>query len=116
MYDPGQAALDGRANGAVSTPNGTVIQDGQVLPWRPVKLYRPVTGAGDRGVARNSGPLGLAGQGGPAAGTTWDSPSTLDEITVLAEILTVQYVDPTGKEWTVSDMVIELFKWLKGFK
>lgn len=115
MEDPGQAALDGRANGPVATQNGTVIADGAVLPWRPVWLYNTVTDSQNRTVARNAGTLGAAGQGGPLAGTKWDTPSTLDEVTVLAELLTVQYQDPNGKVWTVPDMIIELFKAHKGF-
>ena len=108
--DPGQFALDGRANGPVTLPNGTVIQDGQILPWRPVEHYRRVQDSRDRKVARNRGPLGAAGQGGPPAGTSWDTPSTLDDVTVLAELLTVSYVDADGTDWTLADMVIELFK------
>jgi hypothetical protein len=108
--DPGQFALDGRANGPVTLPNNTVVQDGQILPWRPVEHYRSVHDSRDRKVARNRGTLGAAGQGGPPAGTSWDTPSTLDASTVLAEILTVKYVDADGSDWTVTDMVIELFK------
>jgi len=112
--DPGQVALDGRANGAVTLYNAAgqpiIIQDGQALPWRPVKLYRPVTDSRDRNAARNSGTLGAAGMGGPAAGTVWDTPSTLDQNTVLSEELTKVYVDPTGNGWTLHDMVLELFK------
>jgi hypothetical protein len=112
--DPGQAALDGRSNGAVTlyTAAGApiVIQDGQVLPWRPVKLYRPVKDSRDRSAARNSGSLGAAGLGGPPAGTMWDTPSTLDQVTVLSEDATKVYVDPQGKDWTLHDMVLELFK------
>ena len=56
----------------------------------------------DRAVARNRGTLGAAGLGGPPAGTSWDTPSTLDECTVLAEILTVSYVDSDGTDWTLA--------------
>lgn len=112
--DPGQYALDGRANGPVTIQNAqgqpVVLVDNQALPWRPVQLYRPVKDSRDRNAARNSGALGAQGLGGPPAGTEWDSPSTLDEITALAEDITKVYVDPTGKDWTLHDMVIELFK------
>lgn len=110
--DPGQYALDGRANGAVMlNANGQpiTIVDGHALPWRPVQLYRPVTDSRDRKVARNSGSLGTA-LGGPAAGKLWDTPSTLDQNTVLSEDLTKVYVDHAGVDWTLHDMVVELFK------
>lgn len=112
--DPGQYALDGRANGTVTlTPaigSPVAVQDGQALPWRPVKLYRQVTDSRDRAVARTSGTFGAAGLGGPPAGHVWDTPSTMDQVTVLSEDLTVVYLDPAGKDWTLADMVIELFK------
>jgi hypothetical protein len=90
--------------------SSTVIRDGQILPWRPVEHYRRVKDSRDRKVARNRGTLGAAGLGGPPAGTSWDTPSTMDECTVLAEILTVSYVDADGTDWTMADMMIELFK------
>lgn len=112
--DPGEYALDGRSNGAITlTPKigaPVVVQDGQALPWRPVKLYRAVSDSRDRAVARNGGTLGAAGMGGPPAGREWDTPSTLDQVTVLSELLAVSYVDAAGKDWTMSDMIIELFK------
>lgn len=112
--DPGQFALDGRANGPVTLLTATnqpvVIQDNQVLPFRPVKHYRPVTDSRDRSVARNSGTLGAAGLGGPPAGQVWDTPSMQDASTVHTEIWDVSYVDPAGKDWTGMDILIELFK------
>lgn len=78
--------------------------DGGIPPWRPVRLYRHVTDSQDRAVARTNG----------AAAEEWNTPSTLDEVTVLAEDLTVVYVDPAGQKWTLADMVIELFKAHKG--
>ncbi|WP_099024948.1 hypothetical protein [Mycolicibacterium palauense] len=91
--DPGADKLDGRR------------EDGQVLPFRPVELYRRVTDSQQRATARTAG---------PTPGEVWNTPSTLDEVTVLAEDQSVMYVDPDGGEWTLSDMVIELFKALKG--
>lgn len=113
--DPGQYALDGRANGAIvltnpQTGQPVTVVDGQALPWRPVKLYRPVTGSRDRSAARNSGSLGAAGMGGPRAGAVWDTPAMEDTSTVLGEELTKVYVDASGKDWTLHDMVLELFK------
>lgn len=108
--DPGVDELNGRSTGVTQLAGGVTIQDGQILPWRPVKHYRPVTDSRDRNVARNSGSLGAAGLGGPPAGTVWDSPSTLDGVTVAGEIWDVCYVDPAGKDWTGMDMIIELFK------
>lgn len=111
--DPGQFALDGRANGQFiiydAQGNPLTIHDGQVLPYRPVKQYRPVTDSRDRNVARKSGALGPA-YGGPAAGTVWDTPSMEDASTVGSEIWNVVYVDPSGKDWTGMDIIIELFK------
>lgn len=112
--DPGQFALDGRANGPVTLLSTTgkplVVQDNQVLPYRPVKHYRPVTDSRDRNVARNSGTLGAAGYGGPPAGQVWDTPSMCDHSTVSGEIWDVSYIDAAGKDWTGSDILIELFK------
>lgn len=113
MLDPGEAALGGRANGAMQLTTAAgqpvVIKDGQALPWRPVKLYRRVKALRDRAVARNAGSLGAAGLGGPPAGQEWDTPSTLDQVTVLAEDLSKVYVDAEGNDWTLHDMVTALF-------
>jgi hypothetical protein len=112
--DPGQYALDGRSNGPTTlypaSGGPVVIQDNQVLPWRPVKHYRQVTDSRDRNVARTSGSLGAAGLGGPPAGQVWDTPSMEDHSTVAGEIWDVVYVDPHGKDWTGMDIIIELFK------
>jgi hypothetical protein len=105
--DPDIDALNGRSTGTTQLSNG-VIQDNQVLPWRPVKHYRQVKDSRDRNVARTSGTLGP--QGGPAAGAVWDSPSMIDGVTVLGENLNIVYIDPAGKDWTLPDMIIELFK------
>ncbi len=84
---------------AAGTP--TVEFDGeQVPPWRPVTLYRTVTDSQDRSVPRTNSP----------AAKPWNSPSTIDQATVLAEDLTIVYQDPQGGLWTVPDMIIELFK------
>lgn len=108
--DPGFDALSGRATGPVKLGNGQVIQDGNVLPWRPVWLYKEVTDPQDYSVARNSGSLGAAGQGGPTAVTTmWDSPSTLDQVTCMSEDITKVYKDPTGGLWTLRAMVCKMF-------
>jgi len=108
--DPGVDELNGRSTGDTALANGVVIHDDQILPWRPVELYRTVTAPGDRTVARNRGTLGSAGLGGPQAGQSWDTPSTLDQVTVLSEILTVQYQDAKGVKHTLSDMVIALYQ------
>ena len=82
-------------------PNQTVSFDGENVPvWRPVTLYRTVTDSQDRNVPRTNLP----------AAQPWNTPSTLDQATVLAEDLTIVYQDPQGGRWTVSDMIIELFK------
>lgn len=94
MADPGVDALDGRTNNSV-------------LPWRPVELYRKVKDSRQRATVRKAG---------PTPGAPWATPSTLDEITCLAEDLSVVYVAPDGSEWTVSDMLIEVFKAVKGLK
>ena len=53
--------------------------DGENVPvWRPVTLYRTVTDSQDRNVPRTNLP----------AAQPWDTPSTLDQATVLAEDLT----------------------------
>ncbi|QDH91711.1 hypothetical protein SEA_PHRAPPUCCINO_33 [Mycobacterium phage Phrappuccino] len=86
---------------ALGKLDGRNADSGAVEPHRPVQLYRKVTDSGQRTTART---------GGPKPGQPWNTPSALDELTVLAEDLSVVYVDPSGKEWTLSDMVIELFK------
>lgn len=107
--DPGQFALDGRADGDTVLPSGVVIRDNQVLPWRPVELGRRVTASRDRKVARLRGTLG-PGNGGPdPSGKSWDTPSNLDQQTWLTEDITKNYVDADGKDWTLHDMVTELF-------
>ena len=107
--DPGQDALNGRSNG--QTPLGNVtIQDQQVLPWRPVELGRRVTDSRDRKVARKRGALGPINGGADPATQTWDTPSTLDQMTWFTEDATKNYVDATGKDWTLHDMIVELFK------
>lgn len=115
--DAGIDQLNGRSTGNTELAAGVVITDNQVLPWRPVKHYRKVTDSRDRNVARNSGTLGAAGDGGPEAGEEWDSPSTLDAITVDGEIYHVLYVEPGAPAndpgWTGMDMIIELFKDLR---
>lgn len=92
--DVGQAALDGTTT------------DGDVLAWRPVVLNRRVTDSRQRATARTAG---------PKPGDEWSTTSTLDECTVAAEDQVV-YVDPNGLDWTPNDMLIEVFKALKGFK
>ena len=89
----------------VNKLDGPDSQNGQVPAWRPVTLYRHVNDSQDRNIARTNSP----------AGEEWNTPSTLDEVTVLAEDLSVVYVDPSKTEWTISDMIIELFKAHKGF-
>jgi hypothetical protein len=90
--------LDGNSPVAA---NQTISFDGENVPaWRPVTLYRTVVDSQDRNVPRTNSP----------AAQPWNSPSTLDQATVLAEALTVVYQDPQGGRWTLSDMVIELFK------
>ena len=75
--------------------------DGENVPvWRPITLYRNVTESQDRNVPRTNLP----------AAQPWNTPSTLDQVTVLAEDLTIVYQDPQGGRWTISDMIIELFK------
>jgi hypothetical protein len=92
----------GRLDGTTPVaPNQTVVFDGENVPvWRPVTLYRTVTDSQDRNVPRTNLP----------AAQPWNTPSTLDQATVLAEDLTIVYQDPTGGQWTLSDMIIELFK------
>jgi hypothetical protein len=108
--DPGERALSGRANDPVTLANGQVIQDNQVLPWRPVWLYRQVTDPQDYAAARNSGSFGQAGLGGPKAVVDlWDSPSTLDQVTALAETWTHVYKDPAGGLWTAWAMICKMF-------
>jgi hypothetical protein len=97
MTTPGADRLDGVPEGGAAP-----------WPWRPTALYRHVKGSLDRAVKRTAGPL--------PAGTEWDSTSTLDEITCLAELLTVVYDAPDGNSYTLADMVIENFKAAKGFK
>lgn len=108
--DPGQFALDGRANGDTVIPSGVVVHDGNVLPWRPVELGRRVTDSRDRKVARKRGSLGPQNGGPDPAGGSWDTPSTLDQHTWLTEDITKNYVDANGTDWTLHDMVVELFK------
>ena len=71
-------------------PNQTVMFDGENVPvWRPVTLYRTVTDSQDRNVPRTNLP----------AAQPWNTPSTLDQATVLAEDLTIVYRDPQGGRW-----------------
>jgi hypothetical protein len=56
-------------------------------------LYRQVTDSRDPKAARNRGPLGQAGEGGPPAGNSWDTPSELDQSTVMSQESTKVYVD-----------------------
>jgi hypothetical protein len=118
--DPGKDQLDGISTGdsvlKTSTGQQIIVHDGQVLPWRPVTHYRVVKDSGDRNVTRNSGSYGRAGLGGPLAGNAWDTPSTLDAMTVLSEIYTVVYQTPDGKNLTGMDILIELYKGMKGIK
>lgn len=72
-----------------------------IEPHRPVTLYRRVMDSRQRATARTAG---------PRPGTPWSTPSILDEITALAEDQSVVYVDEQGVDWTLSDMVIEIFK------
>lgn len=99
MADPAQTAidrLDGRNSDAPARPT---------LPWALNKLYRRVTGyVGPTGTpVRKVGSSVLPDQ----PGKEWNTPSALDKITVLAEILTQVYVDPAGKEWTVFDLLVD---------
>lgn len=65
------------------------------MPHRLLQLYRRYRPGDPKGVRK----------GGPTPGEIWNTPSALDAITVLAEILTVVDAD-TGK--TLADMIIEL--------
>lgn len=91
----------------MTTPGSDRLDGKPQWTWRPTTLYRKVTDSLQRATKRT---------GGPKPGDPWDSTSTLDEVTCLAEDLSVVYVAPDGKEYTLSDMVIELFKSAKGFK
>jgi len=92
------AKLDGPDTGP-GTP--AVVFDGEAVPpWRPVTLNRTVTDSQDRNIPRTNSP----------AAQPWNTPSTIDQVTVLAETLTVVYKDPNEQLWTLSDMIIELFK------
>jgi hypothetical protein len=70
-----------------------------ILPWRPTVLYREYSPGDPKGIRT----------GGPTPGQPWSTPSALDELTVLAEILTVTH---NGK--TLADMIIELHTKLVG--
>lgn len=88
--------LDGRNSDAPGRPT---------LPWRLTKLYKRVKGW--------QGPLATpvrknGGSTNDTPGTEWNTPSSSDELTVLAEILTQVYVDATGKEHTAFDLLVEL--------
>lgn len=87
---PGADQLNGRIGG------------GAPWPWRPVTLFRKVTGPFQRAHSRGVG-------AGPDSGTPWNTPSTIDQITCLSEDLSQVYVDPAGKEHTLGDMIIELY-------
>lgn len=86
---------------ALGKLDGRNPDTGRVEPHRPVTLYRRVTDSRQRPTARTAGPR-------PA--TPWSTPSTLDQVTVLAEDQSVVYVDEQGRDWTLADMVIEIFK------
>jgi hypothetical protein len=99
----------------MATPEQTVIDriDGRnsdapgrpTLPWRLTKLYRRVTGV--QGPAKTP----VRKEGGSTnniPGTEWNTPSTLDEVTVLAEVFTQVYVDASGKEYTGFDLLVAL--------
>jgi hypothetical protein len=83
---------------ALGKLDGRNPDSGETEPWRPVELYRRVTDSQQGPTARDN------------AGAPWKTPSVLDETTVLAEVLTVVYRDEDGQEWTLADMIIELFK------
>lgn len=109
MADPAVVAigkLDGRDASLPPPQKVSFAGSGDVPSWRPVTLYRNVTDSHDVNVPRKSS----------AVGAPWNTPSTLDEITVLAEIFTVIYTDPNGVKWTGMDILIEILKALKGFK
>lgn len=75
---------------------------GKAWPWRPVVLFRKVTGPFMRAHGRPPG-------AGPDSGQPWATPSVIDQITCLSEDLSQVYVDPAGKEHTMGDMILELF-------
>lgn len=82
-------------------PNETVVFDSENAPlWRPVNSHRTVAESQDRNVPRINS----------QAAQPWNTPSTLDQAGVLAEDLTIVYQDPWGKQWTMSDILIELIK------
>ena len=87
---PGADQLNGRIGG------------GAPWPWRPVTLFRKVTGPFQRARGRAVG-------AGPDSGQPWGTPSTIDQITCLSEDLSQVYVDPKGKEHTLADMIIEMY-------
>lgn len=93
MTTPGSDRLDGNPGG-------------NAWPWRPTILYRTITGLFQRATARTAG---------PAPGTNWPSTSTLDEVTCLAEDLSVELTGPDGKKYTLSDMVVFNFCKAKGW-
>jgi hypothetical protein len=75
------------------------------LPYRLTKLYNERTDE----VGPEHTPVRKEG-GDQGPGKPWNTPSTLDEVTVLAEILTQVYVDPSGKKHTAFDMLVGLYK------
>lgn len=93
MSTPGSDRLDGSSGGGA-------------WPFRPTELYRVVTGLFQRATKRTAG---------PPPGTPWDSPSTLDEVTCLAEDQSVVLKGPDGVEYSLSDMIIYNFAKAKGW-
>ena len=90
---------------ALGKLDGRNADTGQPEPHRPVELYRRVTDSRQRPVPRT---------GGPRPGKPWLTPSTLDQVTCLAEDQSIVYVDPDGVEWSLADMIIEIFKAVRG--
>lgn len=100
MADPVQnaiAKLDGRDPDKPGRPT---------LPWRLTKLYKRITGV--QGPAKTPVRKEGGSDGGNTPGAEWNTPSALDEITVLAEIFTQVYVGPDGRELTGFDLLIDI--------
>lgn len=88
---PGADLLNGRPTG------------GQPWPFRPLTLFRKVTGPFQRANSRAVG-------AGPDSGQPWPTSSTVDAVTCLSEDLSQVYTDSKGREHTIGDMVIELYQ------
>ena len=100
MADPVQNAID-KLDGRTSDKPGR-----PTLPWRLTKLYKRVDGV--QGPAKTPVRKEGGSDGANTPGQPWNTPSSLDEITAMAEILTQVYVDSTGKEYTAFDLLVSL--------